>query len=106
MYNMTEIDLFNASNSSENIQEAVGEQFAFTGMGVLADEEQEVAYIVKEDGRVYGCISAMLVDAVKHLIPMLEKDNTIKDKYDILITTGMSKSNREYYRMTLVPKRK
>lgn len=104
IYGMTEIDLFNANSASENIAEVVGTPFAFKAMGILADEDNDVAYIVKDDGTVYGCISAMIIDAVKRLIPMLEADNRIVDNFNILITTAKSKNKRDFYRLMLVSK--
>lgn len=103
VFNMSEVDLFNATTSSNNLMEIVDKPIEVTALGTMDGEDTEVGYIVeKYTGKVYGFTSAMGVSAVKKLIPMLEKKPEILDEYKILVTLAKSKNNRDFYKIMLV----
>ena len=111
-FNLSPIDLFNCTNSSANIKEIIGTPIGFKGVGIVEQdvmdrktgevERKDVAYIVTKEGVAYGCISALMVEGVKNLIPLLEADATITDNYKMLVHTGESLAKREYIYFTLV----
>lgn len=111
-FNLSPIDLFNCTNSSANIKEIIGTPTAIKGVGVVEQEvmdrstgeveNKEVAYIVTKEGIAYGCISVLMVEGVKNLIPLLEADATLLDNYKMLVQKGESSKKREFIYFTLV----
>ena len=111
-FNLSPVDLFNCTNSSANIKEIIGTPTAFKGVGIVEQDvldratgevsRKEVAYIVTKEGTAYGCISALMVEGVKNLIPLLEADASVADNYKMLVQKGESNAKREYIYFTLV----